>query len=53
VADGSARGPNVRDIESLRIERPVAARSRRRLIVIAAVAVAAVIVAGAGYAIYT
>jgi RND family efflux transporter MFP subunit len=53
MAEGSARGPNVRDIESLRIERPSATRSRRRLIVATAVAIAAVIVAGAGYAIYT
>src|SRR6266852_563144 len=53
VPEGSVRGPNIRDIESLRIERPASPLPRRRLAPAAiALAVAAVIAAG-GYAVYT
>jgi len=53
VPEGSARGPNIRDIESLRIERPASSPPKRRLVPAAiALAVAAVIAAG-GYAVYT
>jgi RND family efflux transporter MFP subunit len=53
VADGSARGPNVHDIESLRIERPASAPPRRHLLP-GAVAIAAVIaIAAGGYLVYT
>ncbi len=53
MPEGSARGPNIRDIESLRIERPASSPPKRRLVPAAiALAVAAVIAAG-GYAVYT
>jgi HlyD family secretion protein len=53
VPEGSARGPNIRDIESLRIDRPASQPTKRRLAPAAfALAVAVVITAG-GYAIYT
>src|SRR5260370_20437818 len=53
VPEGSVRGPNIRDIESLRIERPASPPPKRRLAPSAiALAVAAVIAAG-GYAVYT
>jgi len=53
MAEGPARGPNIRDIESLRIERPASTRpKRRRAPQVIAVAVAAVIIAS-GYAVYT
>jgi RND family efflux transporter MFP subunit len=53
MSEGSARGPNIRDIESLRIERPASPPpKRRRAPAAVAIAVAAVITAG-GYAVYT
>jgi RND family efflux transporter MFP subunit len=53
MSEGPVRGPNIRDIESLRIERPLATRPKRRLMpAVIALAVAGVIVA-AGYAVYT
>ncbi|MBI3758973.1 MAG: efflux RND transporter periplasmic adaptor subunit [Deltaproteobacteria bacterium] len=52
MAEGSARGPNIRDIESLRIERPKAPPPKRRTGRMAIVIVAAVVIAVGGYAIY-
>ena len=54
MAEGSRRGPNLRDIESLRIERPDATNPReRRSVVFLALGLAGVLIlAGAGYAIY-
>jgi RND family efflux transporter MFP subunit len=53
VPEGSARGPNIRDLESLRIERPTDARPQRRLIP-AAIALAATVAAAAlGYILYS
>jgi hypothetical protein len=43
MSEGSARGPNIRDIESLRIERPASPPSRRHS---APVAIALVVAVG-------
>jgi HlyD family secretion protein len=52
VPEGSARGPNVRDIESLRIERPSAA-PRRRPWPAVGLAFATIIIVAGGYVAYT
>jgi RND family efflux transporter MFP subunit len=52
MSEGSARGPNIRDIESLRIERPASSPSKRRLTPAAIAIAAAIAVATGGYAIY-
>jgi hypothetical protein len=52
MSEGSARGPNIRDIESLRIERSALPRAKRRLAPVAIAFAVAVVVAAGGYAIY-
>jgi RND family efflux transporter MFP subunit len=53
VADGSARGPSLRDLESLRIERPEAPAPARRLRLVGAILATAVALTLAGYALYS
>jgi HlyD family secretion protein len=53
VAEGSARGPNVRDIESLRIERPSAEPPRGRWVSVTLILTAAIAIAAAGYIVFT
>jgi RND family efflux transporter MFP subunit len=53
MSEGSARGPNIRDIESLRIERPESPPPKRRLVPAAIALAVTVVVAAGGYAIYT
>jgi len=52
VPEGSPRGPNIRDLESLRIDRPAAALSQRRLLPAIAIAVAIVAAGAAAYFAY-
>ena len=52
MSEGSARGPNIRDIESLRIERPAAPPQKRRFAPVAIALVIALVIAAGGYAIY-
>jgi RND family efflux transporter MFP subunit len=52
MSEESARGPNIRDIESLRIERPSAPPLKRRLAPLAIALAVVVLVAAGGYAIY-
>jgi RND family efflux transporter MFP subunit len=52
VPEGSPRGPNVRDLDSLRIDRPTSAPTRSRLIPVIAI-VAICVLAGLGYIVYS
>jgi RND family efflux transporter MFP subunit len=52
MSEGSARGPNIRDIESLRIERPASPPQKRRFAPVAIALVIALVIAAGGYAIY-
>jgi RND family efflux transporter MFP subunit len=53
VSEGSARGPNVRDIESLRIDRPTSSRPARRLGRLLILVAAGTLIAVCGYAVYS
>ena len=53
MPDGSARGPHLRDIESLRIERPATAPPRRRLTAVAIAITVSVTILALGYYIYS
>jgi RND family efflux transporter MFP subunit len=53
VPEGSPRGPSIRDLESLRIDRPAASRPTRRLTPAAVAVVIAAATAAAGYFVYT
>ncbi|HXZ88209.1 MAG TPA: efflux RND transporter periplasmic adaptor subunit [Candidatus Binataceae bacterium] len=52
MPEGSPRGPNIRDLESLRIDRPAAALPQRRLLPAIVIAVAIVAAGAAGYFAY-
>jgi RND family efflux transporter MFP subunit len=52
MSEGPARGPNIRDIESLRIERLVSPRPKRRLAPAAIGLGMAVVIIACGYAVY-
>ncbi|MEA2649653.1 MAG: hypothetical protein QOG61_2088 [Candidatus Binataceae bacterium] len=52
MSEGSARGPNIRDIESLRIERPASPPTKRHVAPAAIALAIAVVIAVGGYAIY-
>jgi HlyD family secretion protein len=53
MSEGSKRGPNIRDIESLRIERPASPPPKRRFAPFAIVLVIVVVIAAGGYTIYS
>ncbi len=53
MPEGSVRGPNIRDIESLRIERPASPPPKRRLAPAATALVVVAVIAAGGYAVYT
>jgi hypothetical protein len=53
VSAESPRGPNIRELESLRIARKDEPVKRRRLIPALIALVVMAVVAGAGYAVYT
>jgi len=52
MPEGSPRGPNIRDLESLRIERPTAAPPPRRLMLTLVIVVAALAVGAGSYVAY-
>jgi HlyD family secretion protein len=53
VPEGSSRSPNIRDLDSLRIDRPTSAPQRRSLVPAIAIVVGLCALAGAGYVAYT